>query len=194
MALAWNAGWVNALRGSNPLSSAREVPDQFWSGTFSLPRSAAEPRYCRRMLPSTTGRLIAGGTGLALSAFVDAPLKKWMPRNRTSSYAIGLMVAAAVYPVARQGRTRLRHTVDVSIPTREWSAVAATFAVFVGALILPSRSARRLVAASWAIHPIFDLLHERGPDSRLPDWYPAICAGYDLGVAGLLTVETRNFV
>ena len=28
MALAWNAGWVNALRGSNPLSSAREVPDQ----------------------------------------------------------------------------------------------------------------------------------------------------------------------
>jgi len=169
-----------------------------------LPRSAAEPRYCRRMLPSTTGRLIAGGTGLALSAFVDAPLKKWMPRNRTSSYAVGLMVAAAVYPVARQGRTRLRHTVDVSIPTREWSdvsiptrewsAVAATFAVFVGALVLPSRSARRLVAASWAIHPIFDLLHERGPDSRLPDWYPAICAGYDLGVAGLLTVETRNFV
>ena len=136
MALAWNAGWVNALRGSNPLSSAREVPDQFWSGTFSLPRSAAEPRYCRRMLPSTTGRLIAGGTGLALSAFVDAPLKKWMPRNRTSSYAIGLMVAAAVYPVARQGRTRLRHTVDVSIPTREWSAVAATFAVFVGALLV----------------------------------------------------------
>jgi hypothetical protein len=26
MALAWNAGWVNALRGSNPLSSAREAP------------------------------------------------------------------------------------------------------------------------------------------------------------------------
>lgn len=24
MALAWNAGWVNALRGSNPLSSATE--------------------------------------------------------------------------------------------------------------------------------------------------------------------------
>ena len=28
MALAWNAGWVNALRGSNPLSSAerRRLP------------------------------------------------------------------------------------------------------------------------------------------------------------------------
>ena len=26
MALAWNAGWVNALRGSNPLSSAKEAP------------------------------------------------------------------------------------------------------------------------------------------------------------------------
>lgn len=194
MALAWNAGWVNALRGSNPLSSAREVPDQFWSGTFSLPRSIAKPRYCRRMPPSTTGRVIAAGTGLALSALVDAPVKKWMPRYRTPSYAAGLMVAAAVYPVARQGQARLGSMIDVSIPTREWSAVAATFAVFFGALVLPSSSARRLVAASWAIHPIFDLLHERGPDSRLPDWYPAICAGYDLGVAGLLAVEPRNIV
>ncbi|MDI9902860.1 hypothetical protein QM716_23675 [Rhodococcus sp. IEGM 1409] len=73
--------------------------------------------------------------------------------------------------------------------------MAATVAVFVGALVLPSSThARRLVAASWAVHPIFDLLHERGPDSRLPDWYPAICAGYDLGVAGLLAAEPRNFV
>ena len=146
------------------------------------------------MRPSTTGRLIAGGTGLALSAFVDAPLKKWMPRNRTSSYAARLVVAAAVYPVARQGQVRQGRLVDVSIPIREWSAVSATFVVFVGALVLPPSTARRLVAASWAVHPIFDLLHEFGPESRLPDWYPAICAGYDLGVAGLLAAEPRNFV
>ncbi|WP_462375148.1 hypothetical protein [Rhodococcus erythropolis] len=85
-------------------------------------------------------------------------------------------------------------TIDVSIPTREWSAVAATFVDFVGALVLPPSTARRLVAASSAVHPIFDLLHELGPESRLPDWYPAICAGYDLGVAGHLAVEPRNFV
>ena len=194
MALAWNAGWVNALRGSNPLSSAREVPDQSWSGTFSLPRSIAEQRYCRRMPPSTTGRVIAAGTGLILSALVDAPVKKWMSHCRTTAYAAGLVIAAAVYPVARQGQARQGRMADVSIPTREWSAVAATFVVFVGALVLPPGTARRLVAASWAVHPIFDLLHERGPESRLPDWYPAICAGYDLGAAGLLAAEPRNFV
>ncbi|WP_244993218.1 hypothetical protein [Rhodococcus qingshengii] len=72
--------------------------------------------------------------------------------------------------------------------------MAATFVVFVGALVLPPGTARRLVAASWAVHPIFDLLHERGPESRLPDWYPAICAGYDLGAAGHLAAEPRNFV
>lgn len=40
MALAWNAGWVNALRGSNPLSSATEVPvSQFLrAGTSSIHR------------------------------------------------------------------------------------------------------------------------------------------------------------
>ena len=133
MALAWNAGWVNALRGSNPLSSAREVPDQSWSGTFSLPRSIAEQRYCRRMPPSTTGRVIAAGTGLILSALVDAPVKKWMSHCRTPAYAAGLVIAAAVYPVARQGQARQGRMADVSIPTREWSAVAATFVVFVGA-------------------------------------------------------------
>ncbi len=36
MALAWNAGWVNALRGSNPLSSAEgKAPcDSFTGGFF----------------------------------------------------------------------------------------------------------------------------------------------------------------
>lgn len=28
MALAWKAGWVNALAGSNPASSAMRTPDQ----------------------------------------------------------------------------------------------------------------------------------------------------------------------
>ncbi|BCF81629.1 hypothetical protein RQCS_11740 [Rhodococcus qingshengii] len=124
-----------------------------------------------------------------LSVLFDAPAQKWMPRSRTPTYAVGLMVAATVYPVARQGRK-----VDASIRTREWSAAAATGAVLIGGLVLPPSAARRLVAAGWALHPIFDLLHERGSDSRLPDWYPALCAGYDLGVAGILAAEPRNFV
>ena len=41
MALAWNAGWVNALRGSNPLSSAKGKPlrtaEKRFAGVLFLP-------------------------------------------------------------------------------------------------------------------------------------------------------------
>jgi len=175
------------LAGKPLTSSGRRL--SFAEIRFYLPRSVIEWRYCRRMPTSTHGRIIAAGTGLVLSVLFDAPAQKWMPRSRTPAYAVGLMVAAAVYPVARQGRK-----VDASIRTREWSAAAATGAVLVGGLVLPPSAARRLVATGWALHPIFDLLHECGSDSRLPDWYPAMCAGYDLGVAGLLAAEPRNFI
>jgi hypothetical protein len=65
MALAWNAGWVNALRGSNPLSSATEVPvsQSLWAGTSCihqaafglqvgiLARSSYTPRLLLQVLP-----------------------------------------------------------------------------------------------------------------------------------------------
>lgn len=58
MALAWKAGWVNALRGSNPLSSARNTiseprkkprdRDRFTSGTVPL-------HNCDRVLTAGDG-------------------------------------------------------------------------------------------------------------------------------------------
>ncbi len=47
MALAWKAGWVNALRGSNPLSSANGMrlhPVEGW-GRSSLSGGAFEPSH-----------------------------------------------------------------------------------------------------------------------------------------------------
>ncbi len=39
MALAWKAGWVNALRGSNPLSSAHSLAVAFRVTVISPERS-----------------------------------------------------------------------------------------------------------------------------------------------------------
>ena len=73
--------------------------------------------------------------------------------------------------------------------TREWIAVLATAAVYVGASILPAQGAARLTAGGWLAHAVFDYGHDRGVSSRLPQWYPALCAGFDVGVAALLCVS-----
>jgi hypothetical protein len=49
-----------------------------------------------------------------------------------------------------------------------------------------ARIAAPMAAAGWAAHAVFDLLHDRGPDSYIPSWYPALCAGYDISLAALL--------
>lgn len=43
--------------------------------------------------------------------------------------------------------------------------------------------ARQVAAWGWLAHAAFDLVHEPGDGSLLPDWYPAVCAGFDVGVA-----------
>jgi hypothetical protein len=69
------------------------------------------------------------------------------------------------------------------------------FATDVGARKLTPESqvvpaaVRRLVAAGWLAHAVFDNVHDKGPTSRLPEEYPAACAGYDVALAGLLLRE-----
>jgi hypothetical protein len=89
-----------------------------------------------------------------------------------------------IYPAARVGRSA-----DAGVARREWLALGATVVVLVATgrgHQRPGRAARRAVAAGWVGHAIFDNLHERGRTSRLPDWYPAVCAGYDVALAALL--------
>ena len=50
----------------------------------------------------------------------------------------------------------------------------------------PRPRANRLLAAGWASHALFDAVHGHDESSRLPRWYPAVCAGYDLVVCGHL--------
>ena len=107
-----------------------------------------------------------------------------MPRYRSAGSALGLAIAAAIYPLAR-GRWAAG-----AAPAREiaallaFSALAASVAR--GDANLRTRGA---LAAGWSAHAAFDMLHDSGDDSRIPAWYPALCAGYDLGVAGCLLAK-----
>lgn len=131
--------------------------------------------------------LAAFAVGGILGIASDRPLAKQTSSRRVTAYAAGLVGAAVVYPTAHLGR---RAHSDVL--TREWIAVLATTTLFLGAAFLPKPWSARVIAGGWLAHAAFDLAHERGSSSRLPRWYPALCAGYDVGVAALLAPDSMG--
>lgn len=122
--------------------------------------------------------------GAACAVATDAAARRLSPSLKVPAAAVGLVTAAVIYPAARVGRSA-----DRAVARREWLAVGATTAVLATASRRDSRTnraARAAVATGWVGHAVFDNLHNRGPTSRLPDWYPAVCAGYDVALAALL--------
>ena len=98
---------------------------------------------------------------------------------------LSLVGAAAIYrladPRGRHGPAR----------TREAAGVGATALVGLTSLFTPPRVSRRILAAGWLAHAGFDAVHHRNSSSHLPDWYPAVCAGFDVAVAALLMRDSR---
>ena len=94
--------------------------------------------------------------------------------------AVGLPGAAAVYPLARSNRDASAHVVREGLALIGFAALTAVAARNEASL------GARLLAAGWVGHAVFDLVHDGGPHSRIPPWYPALCAGYDVGVAARL--------
>lgn len=132
-------------------------------------------------------RLAACAAGGVLSVVADRSITKQVPSRRVTAQAVALVSAAGVYPIARLGRRT-----DRAIANREWVALLSTAMLAAGAAKLPERQARALVAVGWLAHAAFDRAHDGGDSSRLPDWYPALCAGYDIGIAGLLLVSSNS--
>jgi hypothetical protein len=123
---------------------------------------------------------IVAGAGCAVAA--DVATRRTLPSRLVPAAAAGLVTAAVIYPAARVGREAMP-----GVAGPEWLAVAATTGVLAAASRRSSSPAvRAVVAGGWFAHAIFDRLHDRGPGSRLPSWYPAVCAGYDIATAGLL--------
>lgn len=54
------------------------------------------------------------------------------------------------------------------------------------------QGAGRLVGFGWAAHAIFDALVGDEHGRRLPRWYPALCAGYDLAFGAALCSQAAG--
>jgi hypothetical protein len=93
---------------------------------------------------------------------------------------VGLVTAAVIYPAARRD-----HALS-SAYAIEGAVVAGTSVLAVLAARGSPVTGRRLLALGWAAHALFDFGQGPSPDSRLPDWYAPVCAGYDFAFAGQL--------
>ena len=121
----------------------------------------------------------AAAAGAVAAAVTDVSLRG--QRSRTPLSAAILVGAALVYPVAG-GASPARNVVR-----REKVSAGAALAVAVAAVALPDRPARAVVASGSVLHALFDQMHTVSMGSRLPRWYPALCAGYDLAMAAALS-------
>ncbi len=126
----------------------------------------------RDALAAVAGAATALGTNVAIGRLGRG--------RRVPVMAAALVGAALVYPAARRRR-------------RPGAALARELAATIGYGALATAAARRggpagarVLAAGWASHALFDALHAHDDDTLVPDWYPALCAGYDLVVAAHL--------
>ena len=123
---------------------------------------------------------LSAALGLAAAVAGDVAAARYAPRYRAVMQSAGLPIAALIYPVARSKGDVSSHLVREGVALIGFAALSAMAA--------RNDAARRarLLAAGWVGHAVFDLVHETGPHSRIPGWYPAYCAGYDVGVAARL--------
>jgi hypothetical protein len=123
---------------------------------------------------------VSAAIGTALGIGTSIVSESRPPKQRAMILAGGLVVAAAIYPIARRNR-------KLGAPmAREIAGLVASGAIVTTAAQSTHKKARNVVATGWAAHAVFDMVHDGGGDSLIPSWYPAMCAGYDLAVAGRL--------
>ena len=128
----------------------------------------------------------AAAAGAIAGILTDVPLRRRGPSGTRLS-ALILVGAAAVYPVAGGDRASNDEALRGEV-----SAVLGTAALAVAAWVLPDRVARSVVAAGWVLHAVFDQTHAASAATRLPPWYPALCAGYDVAMAATLARRAPN--
>ena len=110
-------------------------------------------------------------------------MARFIPRRRTAVAALGLVAAAAVYPLSRR-----RWGID----TREMVTLTAACAAAGAAAWLPARTARRVVGVGWAAHAVYDAVFTHDSSiTRLPSTYAAACAGADVAMGARLILVDR---
>lgn len=131
---------------------------------------------------STTVPIVLGAL-LALALF--AVLRRGGSARTQSGLAVALLIAALIYVgFALSGGA-----------TGRWLLVeGAGVVLFSVCAALGRRRWPLLLAAGWAAHVAWDVaLHLSGPAAGYtPSWYPWLCVGFDLALAGLITTLLRG--
>lgn len=124
---------------------------------------------------------VCGGAALALPYVMYAR----RVRDGRGVFGAGLTVAALVYV----GFAVAGGSVQELLIELMGIVVFAVFA-FLGA-----RRSGYFLAVGWALHVSWDvLLHPRNPASYVPWWYPPVCIGFDLVVAGAVFRASRKSI
>ena len=127
---------------------------------------------------STAGTATALAAGAVLGWASAHTVRRFDGRAGVAAAGAALVGAAVIYPAARR-------EVGPGLGV-ETGVVVATAALTGAAVRADSDTGRRLVAAGWASHALFDFLQGPSQDSRLPAWYAPLCAGFDFAYAGRL--------
>lgn len=123
---------------------------------------------------------VALAAGAVLGAAAAEPVRRLSPRGSVLAAGAGLITCAVIYPAARRD-----HGFSASLAV-ESAAVIATAALAAIASTKSPTAGRRLLAAGWASHALFDAVQGPSEDSRLPGWYAPVCAGFDVAYAARL--------
>lgn len=101
----------------------------------------------------------------------------WTARKRPWLFAAGLVIAAAIYVVFALVDGDVLHAMGETCGVLLFAAIA------LGGL----RWSPYLLAAGWLGHAAWDLLAHPAPW-----WYPALCIGFDVLVAGFIAGSTSR--
>jgi len=108
---------------------------------------------------------------------------KIFPKSYLSIWSSGLIIAAVIYCIfALVGKNY------------DWLSIE-----FLGVLLysIPALLSRRYskywLALGWVLHVLWDvLIHHNGHPGFVPSWYPGLCIGFDLSIAGAILWSIRK--
>jgi hypothetical protein len=116
--------------------------------------------------------------GAASCAVFIALARRLKPERELRLYAVALVIAALIYlAFAARGTASLA-----------WLALeTGGLLVFTLAALAGLKFSAWILAAAWAAHAGWDLLlHGLADAAFVPGWYPPVCAGFDLLLAGYI--------
>lgn len=125
-------------------------------------------------------QLLIGMTACGVFIVVARTLK---PERELRLYAVGLVIAALIYVgFTAQGATPAWLVLELA------GLVVFTLLAWLGLKV-----SALILALAWAAHTAWDLaLHKLLDVTFVPDWYPVVCVGFDLLLAGYIAARVKS--